>query len=63
VEFMTTVQIADVLGVSEGRVKALIKSGELQAQAKGGVWEVDRRELASLAERIRQEPRNHRPDR
>jgi hypothetical protein len=60
---MMTMQIADVLGVSESRVKALIKSGDLQAQANGGVWEVDGRQLAALAGKIAQKARNHRPDR
>ena len=56
---MTTVQIADQLGVSERRVRELIKSGELQANSVGGVWEVDRRRLASLVKRIAQKPHDH----
>jgi excisionase family DNA binding protein len=53
-QFMTMAQIAEHLRVGERRVKQMISSGKLAAHASGGVWEVDRRELDSLAETIRQ---------
>jgi excisionase family DNA binding protein len=62
VPLMTTVQIADLLGVSERRVKELIKNGDLQTQTVGGVWEVDRRQLASLAKRLGPKPHNHKAE-
>ena len=59
---MTTVQIADLLGIPERLVKELIKAGELQANTVGGVWEVDRRQLASLAKRTGQKPHDRSPE-
>ena len=59
---MTTVQIADLLRVSQDRVRELIQAGELRAQTVGGVWDVDRRQLTSLAKRIGQKSHSRKPD-
>lgn len=61
-EFMTTPQIAEKLGVSERRVKELITSGALQVRNVGGVWEVSHNQLASLmSARVQSETRNTKP--
>ena len=60
-QFMTTLQIADLFAVSGRRVEQLISSGQLQAREVGGVWEVDHRELTTLAARIGAESADHRP--
>jgi excisionase family DNA binding protein len=47
VELLPVSAAADVLGVNQSRVRALIASGVLDAEKVGGVWLVDRTSIAS----------------
>lgn len=48
---MTTVQVADALGVSERHVRELIAAGEIKAEKIGGVWAIPHRDIAALKAR------------
>jgi excisionase family DNA binding protein len=48
---LTTQQAAADLGVSQGRVNALIAAGRLKAQKIGMQWLIDKKELAKVRNR------------
>lgn len=48
---MNTRDFADAHGISERRVRALIRSGSLQAEKRGGIWQIDARSWRRAATR------------
>ena len=46
--WMTTLEVAKVLGVSNSRVRKIIRSGDLAAHRIGGVWRIEREAVEDL---------------
>lgn len=57
VNWLTTAEAADVLGICQSRVQQLVRKQKLPAQKKGTLWLVQRGAVqARLAERLAAEP-------
>ena len=50
-EILTTKQAADILGITQRRINALIQAGKLPAQVFGGVYMIQESDLALVSDR------------
>jgi len=51
-ELVSTAMAALLLGVTRMQVRHLIRTGRLQAERKGNIWQVSRRSVEELKERV-----------
>ena len=57
--FLTTIQVAEHLGISTSRVRALIKAGRLLAEKFGKAWMIQQSDLDAFVPRPAGRPKAH----
>lgn len=61
-ELLTTMEVAEKLGVTRWRINAMIRDERLPAERYGGIWLVNEKDLAAVMVRKNGRPKKEKPD-